>query len=136
MCGRRGCWEASGSLNRLAARIGLGLENEKDRIPDRLFQDSCRELLDEFLEVHANGIVNLIHAFNPHTIVVGGEITCLGDLFFQMLFERARAMVMGPFLKSVSFQVNMNKDSGLLGASAVAMKEVLRRFNIKGVTYG
>jgi predicted NBD/HSP70 family sugar kinase len=136
MCGRRGCWEASGSLNRLAARIGLGLENEKERIPDRLFQDDCWELLDEFLEVHANGIVNLIHAFNPRTISVGGEITCLGDRFFQMLFERVRGKAMGPFLKGLSFVVNTGKDDALKGASAVAMKEVLRTFNIKGVTYG
>jgi predicted NBD/HSP70 family sugar kinase len=136
LCGRRGCWEAGGSLHRLAARIGLGLENEKDRIPDRLFLEDSRELLDEFLEVHANGIVNLIHAFNPRTICVGGEITCLGDRFFEMLFERVRGKAMGPFLKGLSFLVNTGKDDALQGASAVAMKEVLRKFNIKGVTYG
>ncbi len=85
--------------------------------------------------MHANGIVNLIHVFNPQTVIVGGELVFLGEQFFTRLFDRVRGAVMEPFGKNLELIVRQDEDDALRGASAVALKEVLTTFNIKGYAY-
>jgi glucokinase len=134
-CGRRGCWETVGSLEYLAKRLGVPLLAGKEILRERLFQPACRKVLEDFISVHANGIVNLIHVFNPQTVIVGGELALLGGPFFMRLFERVRGEAMEPFRKNLELLVRQDEDDALRGASAVALKEVLTTFNIKGYAY-
>ncbi len=126
-CGRRGCWEASGSLEYLKKRLGVSFDELVNNSSKELFGKKNRNILDDFLDVHSDGIANLIHIFNPEKVLIGGQITRLEDTFFTMLLERIDQKVMKPFLNNMNIEVSKNKNAAILGASAVVLKNALNK---------
>lgn len=73
--------------------------------------------VDLFYKKLACGIVNLIYALNPKTIVVGGGISQRGEMFISELHEALKDQLEPYFMKHVSLQLaTMKNDSGMLGA--------------------
>jgi len=96
-CGLRGCWEQYASVTGLKRMIceRMGEVEGASLSPKALFdkarngEDASLQIVDEYAKYIAVGLANLIHAFNPAAIVIGGAITGQGDF----LFERIRNYV-------------------------------------------
>jgi predicted NBD/HSP70 family sugar kinase len=73
------------------------------------------------------GIANLINVFNPELIILGGQIRPSDTEFI----EAARSSAMSRVLIEVGSAVTITaskfgRDAGLVGASALLWKEILR----------
>ena len=51
-----------------------------------------QKTLEEFLDNLAIGVVNIIHAFNPEMVVIGGGVMASGDLILPGLKRRVHKM--------------------------------------------
>jgi glucokinase len=106
-CGQRGCLEALASGTAIAARAAaLAAEGESPLLA-RLARESppltaedvqraalegdsvARRVIKEAGHYLGLGLVNLVHVFNPHGIVIGGGVSHMGDL----ILEPARKVV-------------------------------------------
>jgi len=106
-CGQRGCLEALASGTAIAARAAALATKGKSPVLARLAHDSppltaedvgraaaegdavARGVIEEAGRYLGLGLVNLVHVFNPHGIVIGGGVSRMGDL----ILEPARKVV-------------------------------------------
>ncbi|MGD8778687.1 MAG: ROK family protein [Ignavibacteria bacterium] len=80
-CGSRGCLESYCSATAFAKQVKANhpeLEKEKDVLPvffnNALHNKPYQKTLAEFNENLALGIVNLIHAYGPEAVILGGGV--------------------------------------------------------------
>ena len=142
-CPNYGCLEAfvSGSAlaahaRRLAAaqpgsafaRAAAAGESLDGRLVTRLAQAGDADAVAVYEELGTLlgvGITNLVNAFNPELIVVGGSVAAAGDL----LLEPARRVLAERGLRPQRDQARIvvahfAADSGLVGAAALALTEL------------
>ena len=149
-CGADGCWEtmASGStVSRLAraearrnpdgviARLAKGrLPRGEDVSKAAAGGDpAAKEIIGEVGRWFGIGLANLIAAFDPEVIVVGGGLGSSGQGFLSAARETVRAELYGgdhrpttPILAS-----SFGADAGMLGAALLAWRETSLRFRIR-----
>ena len=92
-CGNKGCLELYCSATALKIRIINvlpDLSNESD--PIKIFFENLRQgknegkkVLDEFLNDLAIGIVNVVHAYGPEIVVLGGGVMKSDDLIIPRI---------------------------------------------------
>jgi glucokinase len=97
-CGQRGCFELYGSATALAGRIGEAhpdLCGADDPIPVFFASVSARAdlqaTLDAYLDDLATGVVNVIHAYGPDRVVLGGGVMESAAYILPGLRERVHA---------------------------------------------
>lgn len=102
-CGQRGCLELFCSATALAARVraahpDLTASDSADGDPLPPFFEAVREgdaayraALDAYLDDLALGVVNVIHAYGPERVVLGGGVMHSADLILPGLTERVHA---------------------------------------------
>jgi glucokinase len=95
LCGHRGCLELFCSATALAARVGDAHPDLGDGDPLPAFFDAVRELgepyrvtLDAYLDDLALGVVNVVHAYGPDRVVLGGGVMNSADLVLPGLRNR------------------------------------------------
>ena len=142
-CPNHGCLEAfvcGAALAREARRLadtrpGSGFaraaaagEPLDGALVTRLAQDGDTDAIAVYEEVGrllGVGITNLVNAFNPQLVVVGGAVAAAGEL----LLEPARRVVAACGLRPQRDQVRvvaaqLGADAGLVGAAALALTEL------------
>jgi predicted NBD/HSP70 family sugar kinase len=144
-CGNRGCFELSVSILGLVRLVKTHLPDYKDSLIHGLVLDNS-DRIDETVILEAakasdplalfvveqmganlgKGLVNLIHIFNPATIVIGGRLSVLGD----ELLVQVRNQVSSRALKSFSQQCEIvlsatRGNVSSTGASIYALNKVL-----------
>ncbi|WP_062108126.1 ROK family protein [Bacillus niameyensis] len=126
-CGLRGCLETYASGTWIAKRMQELLEesgldsnitsydvirlyHEEDEMAGQVIQTMIRGL--------ANGIVNLIHLFNPQVVVLGGGVMSNGQWIIDLLKDEMKTMGMRSLVDDVEIrQSELHNDSGLIGAA-------------------
>lgn len=107
-CGHRGCLEALASGTAIAARaVALAAEGESPVLA-RMAREStgltaedveraaaegdagALKVIEEAGHYLGLGLVNLVHVFNPHGIVIGGGVSRMGDLLLGPAREVVR----------------------------------------------
>ena len=92
-CGNIGCLEMYCSATALTERIiaaGLTAENREEILP-RFFKKAAdgdkenKELFDRFIDDLSIGVVNVIHAYGPDTVVLGGGVLNSADIILPPL---------------------------------------------------
>jgi glucokinase len=139
-CGGTGCWEQYSSGNALVrharARIGhqqTVLEAACGGDPDRLTGPMVTEAaeagdavaLDAFAEVGAwlgIGVANLVAAFDPEIVVVGGGLSAAGDLLLEPARVAMRDSLVGAAHRTVPPVVRaaLGPEAGAIGAAELA----------------
>ncbi|HHY70319.1 MAG TPA: ROK family protein [Thermoanaerobacterales bacterium] len=141
-CGNMGCWEAYASGTALARFAREGIESgrktvikdiagNKDIKAEHVFtavkqgDDFAMELVDREGYYLGVGLANMVNAFNPNCIAIGGGLTHEWDLFsdrmFQVMQERA-LKANAENLKVV--KATLGSDVGAIGAAATAWEIV------------
>lgn len=131
-CGGRGCPEAEASTS----MIDTHARNHPDFVNSELmtisqidyvhvFQSARRGgrlagiLRDRAIEVWATLIVNLIHAYDPERVVVGGGIAAGWDDFMPDVIERVQQNVHTPWGKVSIVPAKLGNDAALVGCEAL-----------------
>jgi predicted NBD/HSP70 family sugar kinase len=143
-CGRKGCWEALGSVSSLVEHArpfmkesaGKGFPALLRELVTMIESEDSRALplFERFVAIQAEGIANLIHILNPASVVIGGEIALFGELFMEPLRERVLRLVMEPFHAGYSMRLStLAENNALLGAVALLIQKAiaLRQENIE-----
>ncbi len=149
-CGGRGCWEtlASGSsLRRLAraeverhpdgaiARLAAGRDPRGEDVTRAADEgdEAAQAMLDEVSTWLGIGLANLIAAFDPEVIVVGGGLGSVGDHFLAPARKVARARLYAAEYRPTTpiLSSEFGADAGIVGAALHAWREVSFRFRLR-----
>ncbi len=149
-CGGQGCWEtlASGSaLNRLAraevaahpngalAQLTAGREPRGEDVTRAAAEGdgAAQDLLDEVATWLGVGLANLIAAFDPEAIIVGGGLGSVGEYFLTPARKVARARLYAAEYRPTTpiLPSEFGADAGIVGAGLNAWREVSFRFRLK-----
>jgi glucokinase len=140
-CGRRGCLEAMASGTAIARAGAEAVRKGNHRIremsagsaprAEHVFA-ACREgdeaasrIVNEMVRYLAIGIANIVHLFNPRTVVVGGGVARAGDVLFTPLRERVRTYLMPSFAETFDLRpAELGEDAGVIGAAALWAKRL------------
>lgn len=140
-CGNRGCLEAIASGTAIAAsvrkRIAAGERSSLSALsPERIDGSAIVEALraedalaravwDDAMLALGTGVANIINAFNPERVILGGGLTHAGDLLFDPVRRVALARAMPPISRAVTIlPAALGGDVGVLGAAALAMARI------------
>ncbi|MDQ7055101.1 MAG: ROK family protein, partial [Persephonella sp.] len=124
-CGRRGCLEAYVSSYGLE-RIYFMLTDQKVSSTEIIIfanegKTEAMKAIDEFSEYLSTGLMNILHTFNPDTVIIGGGITehypAVIDLAVSRLKEKAFPL---PFRDCQIKRAELGEFSGAFGAMALA----------------
>ena len=129
-CGAHGCLEAFVSGTALAREArALGLEMTSAQVAE-LAHDGhagARALVAEMGTRLGTGIANLVNAFNPQVVVLGGGVLALGDLLLAPAREEVARRALAPSRDLVQIvPTRFGAESGMLGAAVLALEGVTR----------
>ena len=141
-CGRRGCFEV------YAAATGLIRETEKaarenpESILNSLIADNdgrsdgrtafigmrqgdavSADVVDQYIEMLAEGLANVINAYMPEVILIGGGVCNEGDALLIPVREKALARAyLGKGVAAPRIELaQMGNDAGIVGAAMMGM---------------
>jgi glucokinase len=124
-CGAHGCLEAfvSGTaLAREARAIGLDLTAAQVSELAHDGHAAARTLVTEMGTQLGAGIANLVNAFNPQVVVVGGGVLSLGDLLLAPAREEVARRALAPSRDLVRIiPTHFGAESGMVGAAVMAL---------------
>ncbi len=137
-CGNSGCWEslASGTAIARRARDQAALSKETMLRDVEPWLISAKVVIDlaqrgdavslqivrEAAVALGLGMVNLIHLFNPHRIVIGGGLGNAGPLIWEPMLETIRVKALPVCQRDLDLvQASLGDDAGLLGGVALTV---------------
>lgn len=140
-CGRKGCLEAYASATALIRQAQKAMESDKDsllwkltdgnkeNVNGKIVFDALREgdktaekVVKKYTEYLAAGVTNVINAFHPQAIVLGGGIRAAGDVFLTPLKSEVNRGIFGgtKFAPVEIVVARLGNDAGIYGAAALA----------------
>jgi glucokinase len=140
-CGRRGCLEAYVSGTNIAARAREALERGEGSslagLPSVRAEDvaaaaaagdplGCR-IWDETTQMLGSAVANILDAFNPDLVVLGGGVTRAGDQLLRPVRESGLRQAMPPAARSADVVLaELGDRLGVVSAAAVAFERLRR----------
>jgi glucokinase len=133
-CGNRGCWEQYASVPALM-RLAREEINDKELIassPIELFlsarkgNTTATHIIERYVRFISVGLVNLIHAFNPPAIIIGGAITEQGDYFFDQIRKTVQSQTIKVYTTPAIpiIPASLGNIAGVLGAAKYALDKI------------
>ncbi len=138
-CGRRGCVEAYCSGTNIAARAREALASgdasvlrEASPLTARDVADAAaagdplaRAIWDETTDMLGSAIANILDAFNPELVVLGGGVTRAGAQLLDPVRETGLRLAMPPARNAADVVLaELGDDLGIVSAAAVALERV------------
>ena len=137
-CGLKGCYEAYASASALIKLTKEKMEQNKNSVLwnvglDKIdgatafkyasIDETAKQIMEEYLDYVAVGLVNVANVFRPQIILLGGGISNEGDNLVIPLRERLNKMIFaGDKGPKVELSVaSLKNKAGLLGACALIM---------------
>lgn len=111
-CGNKGCLEAYGSTWSLEGRVKdfetlFAMAEEGD--------ESALRIRKDCFDVWSAGIVNLIHAYDPEVVVLGGGVMMQSDKILPYLTEKVHRHAWTPWGKVQLRATQLHSDAGIAG---------------------
>lgn len=141
-CGRAGCFEALASATALIQRAREQMTNHKETLLWSLCRGDienadakcvfdgaaagdilCRELLDSYITLLAEGVTNIINVFQPAVLCIGGGVSRAGDALLLPLREKVAARIYSKNSRrnTVIELAKLDNDAGVLGAALLGL---------------
>ena len=128
-CGNIGCYEQYASMTALIKDVKakyelLDLTVDKERINGKVIFDALemgneviQEIVQEWIGYIAQGLVSLIHLFNPEIILIGGGVCTQEERFIQPIRSYVLSHVMEQFANDLQIEAAiLGNNAGLVGA--------------------
>lgn len=137
-CGNQGCWEAYASGTALARfareKIAAGeatkikeLAGEENIKAEHVFAAAKKgdkfalELIEKEGFYLGVGLANVVNAYNPKRIAIGGGLTHEWNMFYDRMMQVMRERALGASIEGLEVvKAALSKDVGVIGAAAVA----------------
>ena len=140
-CGRRGCFEAYASASALIRRTREAMichpgsrmwelcRGSADLADGRTAFDGMRlgdgaaiAVVEAYLNDLAEGIANVVNAFRPAAVILGGGISAEGEALTLPLQKRVDAIILGhgAYAPAAILPARLGNDAGLVGAALLA----------------
>lgn len=137
-CGNQGCWEAYASGTALARfareKIAAGeatkikeLAGEENIKAEHVFAAAKKgdkfalELIEKEGFYLGVGLANVVNAYNPKRIAIGGGLTHEWNMFYDRMMQVMRERALGASIEGLEVvKAALSKDVGAIGAAAVA----------------
>lgn len=125
-CGKRGCFEAYGSIKRFKEKIAtefgltnLDNQNIKEFLINNLNDFRLKYFINQYIENLAIGISNLINIFEPEVIVLGGGFVDYSEILLEPLNKQ---ILTGNLLFNKRNDIilelaKLGSDAGIIGAT-------------------
>ncbi|MHB1131913.1 MAG: ROK family protein [Chloroflexota bacterium] len=143
-CGNRGCLEAlaSGTAIGRSARERLQAgapsllrelaRNDLEQIDAEMVTRAARQgdvlaqtVWDEAMGYLGLGVVNMVQAFDPDLVIIGGGVGRAGELLLEPVRRAIQERAMPAFREGVQVvPAALGDDAGLLGATALVLDEL------------
>ena len=99
----------AGSVEKIDARIVYQAAEQGDEIALRILQETC--------QLFGAGIANVVALLHPQRVILGGGVSLMGPLFWDMLQKEFRARVMPTFAPQVELvPAKLKEDVVVIGA--------------------
>lgn len=144
-CGRRGCFEAYASATALIRFAKAAMKKDEksllwslcggdeNKIDGLIIFDALKKgdktaakVVKKYVYYLSEGLVNVINAFHPEAVVLGGGICGAGDAFLKPLKRRVNKYIYGgtEFAPVELVVAALGNDAGLCGAAKLAIERV------------
>ncbi len=140
-CGRKGCWEAYGSVTALIRQTKEAMAKNPDsllhemaekegKVTGKMTFDAAQqgdkvaqEVLDAYFGYVAEGITNMVNVFQPEKIVIGGSVSKQGDYLLNPIKERVNKDDYNRYMHKAEVEIaTLFGDAGIIGAALSAKK--------------
>lgn len=137
-CGRKGCFEAYSSATGLIKTTKEYMEKDKtsnmwelvegdiEKVSGRTSFDamrngdiSAKKVVDEYIQYLACGIANMINAFQPEIICIGGGICNEGETLLAPLRELCEKESFFCSKRTKVVRATLGNDAGIIGAAVL-----------------
>jgi glucokinase-like ROK family protein len=145
-CGKRGCWETVVGPRAIVRQVREALETNAESQIRTLVQDDlesidvdvvvraaqagdhvARKALEEVGVQLGIGIANLVNAFNPEMVVLGGALSLASTFLLPVIEETARKHALAQPYDIVKVAASAHgADACVVGAVALVLDEILR----------
>lgn len=130
-CGSRGCLTCYASTLALLARVNAALQEEEQE-PFREFRELIRpiqkreeivyEQFRENIRYLSAGIVNLIYSYNPGLIIIGDEISLIGEMVAEEIKKHLKKLEGRKIITQTEVTLtSFDRDSAFIGAAELAI---------------
>ena len=135
-CGRKGCWEAYGSVTALIRQTKAVMEKNPDSMMHELAEKEGKvsgrtsfdaahagdkaalEVVNKYFEYVAEGITNMVNVFQPEKIVIGGSISKQGDYLLKPIAEFVAKNDYNRYMAKAKVEIaTLFGDAGIIGAA-------------------
>ncbi len=101
--------ELAGSIDKIDAKIVYSAAEQGDEVARQILKETCQTL--------AIAISNVVALLHPERIVLGGGVSLMGSLFWDILQQEFQARVMPTFASSVELiPAKLKEDVVVIGA--------------------
>lgn len=140
-CGLKGCWECYASASALISQT----EEAMKKYPDSILRDVAekegkisgrtafiaaekgdkagKEVVENYIDYIATGLINLGNIFHPNAIIIGGGVSNEGAALIEPLEEKVNAGLLAsehnPKVRIIG--ASLGNKAGLIGAAALVM---------------
>jgi len=140
-CGRKGCWEAYSSATALIRQTARAMsenqqslmnsmvEGDPNRISAktafeaaRLGDETAKRVVEQYIEMLAEGLANMINIFQPNVVVLGGGVSKEGENLLAPLREkvRGRTYCADGVENTRIVAAKLGNDAGIIGAALIS----------------
>lgn len=136
-CGNRGCYEQYASTTALVKMVKQCVR--KGAISSDVFADgvingrtifagiehdaALKQCVKKWIGFVADGLVGLIHTFDPEIVLIGGGVSAQQEYFIKPLREQILSRVMPEYAKRVKIEAaTSGNNAGMIGAVYYCMK--------------
>ncbi len=140
-CGRKGCWEAYSAATALIRQTKkAALENPKSKIWElvegnldhinakvpfdaaKLGDETAIKVIDEYVDMFAEALANMVNIFQPQLIVIGGGVSKEGEDLLAPLREKMKGRTYcAEGVENTRLVVaQMGNDAGIVGAAFIS----------------
>ncbi len=145
-CGKRGCWETMVGPRAIVRRVKRALENGRESLISSLVENDlnrididvvvraahagdpvARNALEEVGVYLGIGISNLVNAFNPEMVVLGGALSLAGPFLLPVIEETVQKHALPQPRSALTITTSAHgADACVMGAVALVLDEILR----------
>lgn len=127
-CGRRGCWETEIGRDAIALAVGRSAERTDVAQLIREAEHGNTEVLRGLEQVNewlALGVANIVNAFNPDVVLLGGNLRLLLPHAHKQIDDALGAVLPGAREQVRVVAPILDGDSAILGAAEAAFQPML-----------
>ncbi|MDD2959156.1 MAG: ROK family protein [Lachnospiraceae bacterium] len=121
VCGRSGCYETYASTTALCRMVSqkTGEQLSGREIFARFDNPEIKKIIDHWIDEIAEGLISLLHIFNPPAILLGGGIM-KQQYVYEELQKRVLQRVLPSFRQTKILQTLLENQAGMYGAFHLA----------------